>query len=203
MTKLSWDAADRDAVRRFHSPLFRRWKARRDAWSIVDIPGFVESLQALHDYGYSLTDIACTWGVTRERVRQWFEKYGLERHEEAASVRVWDDDLACFYPVSHPEYQRRRAAAIQRHRKHAKIAADIALVRRLAKKMGRPPAVADLTEEVYGDRNVPASGIAARWGWGRNADCTYAEAMDRLYDAAGIERPTRAQSQAYRRGKVA
>lgn len=194
MTSLNWSNVDDvRAVQAFHAPLFKRWKKRHGlTWGLTKDRDFRESLQRLHDYGYSMTDISAMWGVSRERARQWFEEMGLERHDDHASVRVWDDELELFLPVTKEEYEKRAAAARRANRIHAALMADVAMVQEVAAELGRTPILADLAEYMYGDRRYP---IAAAHRWGYGSDCNYTEAMDRLYDAAGLEKPSSGEAQ--------
>lgn len=199
MTSLTWtNKSDADAVRDFHRQLYERWKGGPHVSPVDRDPDFPQHLQRLHDYGYAITDIGVMWGVSVERVRQWFKQYGLIRYDEGASLRIWDDDLELFLPVSRGEYHRRRKDAQHANRVHAALMEDVRLVRRLAGGLGKPPLLSDLAEVVYGDRRMPVAGPAYRWGWANAnsaGDCSYAEAMDRLYDAAGMPRPSHAEGQ--------
>lgn len=77
----NWNPKDREEIRKYHKKLWGRWKKENGVGkldSLVEkIPGFLDSLEQLHLYGYSLTDIGVMFGLTRERVRQYFEKHGL------------------------------------------------------------------------------------------------------------------------------
>ena len=68
-------------------------------------PEFVPSLRLLvQRERYSLLDIGLMFGVSRERVRQWVARYGIEHPDSAGNrglncLRCWDDRLNRFLPI--------------------------------------------------------------------------------------------------------
>lgn len=152
-----WVREDREAVESHHRSLFRDLKKHHGVQSPADIPGFISSIQHLHDYGYSLTDIGAIVGVTRERVRQWFDEYDeLERLDDigggprsTALYRLWSDELNCFVPITDEELieaaNRRREALDRRHLKH-RVHGLLTHLRDLADRLGRTPSMFDIND---------------------------------------------------------
>ncbi len=104
-----------------HSRLSTR--APWDAWkrahgvfgsgSVRRLPGFASGLAALHADGWSQSDIARMFGVSRERVHQWFSLCGLVPRFWGSRNRVWSAEAQRFVPVAeepdiraHPECDR-------------------------------------------------------------------------------------------------
>jgi len=90
-----------DALKRTNGTLGSR--------SLRDLPGFVTGLVALHADGWGKSDIALMFGVTRERVRQWFRMCGLTTTIRGSRRRRWSWDARRFLPVN-SEAERTRIA---------------------------------------------------------------------------------------------
>ena len=76
-------------VRRFHAPLWRQWRAEGVTESALS-----QSLTRLYQQGYGDTEIAAMFGVSRERVRQWRERFdlnGVKAPIQGTLERRWDD----------------------------------------------------------------------------------------------------------------
>jgi hypothetical protein len=86
------DRARWDALKRANGVLGSR--------SLREFPGFVTSLVALHADGWGHSDIARMFGVTRERVRQWFRMCGLTTAARGSRRRLWSWDARRFVPVN-------------------------------------------------------------------------------------------------------
>lgn len=174
--RTDWDTDERDAV----LEAARDMRNGGTEWTEDRAQG----LQELIWYGYSLTDIGIMLGISRERVRQIAERFGLERPYEAhgALCRMWDDEAQQFVPVTTEELgvvgygkaQRAEADEI-----HEKLMEDVAALRRAAEKID-PPRMRDLEEE----RGVYWPSIAYRWGY---PGVSYAEAARRLWSRVGSE----------------
>lgn len=193
------DRADANEVRSYHKPLFQRWKRRQGfkmggTMRLDEATDLIPSVQALYDYGYSQSDIAVMFGVTRECVRQWFERYDLERYDGSESgsgslARLWDDEAMCFLPVSDDELVtkvRKAKKRARRERLHRKRAAHVAVLKQLAEQLGRVPTLKETVKAIgYGSW----TGFARTY-WGVKTHGSYSRAADRLYRAAGFtERP--------------
>lgn len=98
-----WVPIDRKEVLAYNRILWQKWKEENGFnlyTRVKDIPGFLDSIQELHLYGYSLTDIGSFFGLSRQRIEQIFKKQGLERIDKhGAMYRVWNDEENCFIPV--------------------------------------------------------------------------------------------------------
>lgn len=82
-----------------------------------DDPDFVPSLRLLVERErYSLADIGLMFGVSRERVRQWCQRYQIEHPDPRGRrglncLRVWDDAHDRFVPVARGLIARERRKA--------------------------------------------------------------------------------------------
>lgn len=69
--------------------------------SVWQIPGFRRSLLSLAAQGYVLADIAAMFGVSKERVRQWLARVGVQRHNQSlGQCRVWDASRKRFIAIT-------------------------------------------------------------------------------------------------------
>lgn len=76
-------------------------------YGIASLPGFEASLRLLVEReGYSLTDIALMFIVSKERIRQLCAKYGIATPTPGTgglnAIRLWDDRTHRFYPIKRP-----------------------------------------------------------------------------------------------------
>jgi hypothetical protein len=79
--------------------LWDRLKERNGWYHVDDIPGFLECCEEMFEGGYSASDIAVTFGVSREWIRQVLvSRFGVAT--QGALVRYWDDDLNQFRAYS-------------------------------------------------------------------------------------------------------
>lgn len=183
----TWDSDDYAEVQAHHSDLFWELKRRNGSQSPTDIPGFLSSIQHLYDYGYSHTDISAFLGVSRERVRQWFEQYDeLDAHggSNGSDYRLWSDELECFVPVTEEELiaaANERQEAKRQSRIERKRAEQVARLREVGERLGRVPRVSDV--EVVEAIGHPGS-HGRIWGY---PEVSYVEAHDRLWKAAGFD----------------
>lgn len=204
-----WNSADRVAVTGHNSSRWLELK-RENGWlstPVGEIPGFRDSLQRLYNQGYSPSDISAFFGVSRERVRQWFNQLGIVRDGVHGSmVRVWDDERNRFAAV-HPRQLHRMKAEVHQKRIDANRAdihydnalranADVDTLRRISVALGRPAYRAEMLDALgcpdRTDKNRRQHiyvDVARRWGWSqRAAGLTYSDAWKLLYRAAGIRR---------------
>jgi hypothetical protein len=74
------------------------WRDHRAGRMIGDIPGLRDSLASLAEQGYTLEDIGNMFGVSRERIRQWFAQLDLPpaRKFHVGYRRSWNADLGRF-----------------------------------------------------------------------------------------------------------
>lgn len=124
-------------------------------------PDFVPSLRLLVERErYSITDIALMFGVSRERVRQWCARHGIDNPNGwrvgLNCIRMWDDDANCFVAVPISDLRRveaerrrisRKAALAARRAKRRESA--IAAVRALYEKLGRELTAVEMAEAIY------------------------------------------------------
>lgn len=141
-------------------------------------PEFVPSLRVLVEREqYADCDIGPMFGVSRERVRQWRNQYGITRDDRGGrglnAVRVWDDQINRFRPVRRgvviAEGKARRrseksASRVQRlQRQQARI---IGIAIGLQAALGRTPTLREIACAVVGrEVSMSASGaiLTGRW----------------------------------------
>lgn len=147
-------------------PTTREWKSFRPRPKRTGVPGWPANPELepslrllLEEQRYSITDVGMMFGISRERVRQWAVKFGIQqngyhRHNHS---RVWDDERNTFRPVLAPEYhatmkaiprQRKRQERIARH--EAARARIVAVLKACAERLGRTPTVIEAWEAVSG-----------------------------------------------------
>lgn len=143
------------------------------------LPGFVESLRLLVERErYSMTDIALMFGVSRERIRQLFDRYELEYPEGTSrglnAVRVWDDASHRFRPVSRgsiDQAKRLGARAVKRAKRVARRAEIqqriVEAVTALRARLGRDPSWWEMWLAIGGspDATRPAAAALAVGQW--------------------------------------
>src|SRR5713226_6291359 len=99
-------------LRAFARPRWEALKLAHGSVSVRRLPGFAASLAALHADGWGQSDIALMFGVTRERVRQWFLACGLASQFWGSRHRLWSWDAGRFIPVDTTTYKRARCAYV-------------------------------------------------------------------------------------------
>ena len=161
------------------------WRKLR---AVVPRADLVASLTSLAEQGYTLDDVACMFGVSRERVRQWYERDAISRPHSAVVGRMWDDATNRFISVRSTVILRRRTSfrKAQRRERVRSRRADrrrriIALLQDLAATLGRTPTVGELAERWF-TREMPKHqhGSLLCGAWGR--PCTLTE----IWVAAGL-----------------
>jgi transposase len=167
-------------------------------------PDFVPSLRLLvQRERYSHHDIALMFGVSRERVRQWCEKYEVA-HPDGRSARglrmtrVWEDASNRFVPVSK---RVARAGRQRMHREQRQCALSerrdriVEQVSALRSELGRDPTLKEIAERLVG-KPVPSpqagSLVMHQWG-GRTRRGEYGPAIAALRNAAGIGKRARGE----------
>lgn len=192
-----WRERERAVVRRAHRAILGG-----PPLEVLDRDAVLDSVQLLYDYGYSLEDIGTMFGVTREAVRQWFQQFGLDRHEGGgACLRLWDDDLACFVPVEPDEYRAAQRGATRESRMAKRAARRKEIVeaaRRVYARVGRPVTLNEVAEEAGCSTANPSVTFAHLW---REPGESYKEPLDRLFQTAGV--PRCALGERRRQGEVA
>jgi len=104
------------------------------------------------EQGFTLTDVALFFGVSRESVRLWCNRLGVARTWGGPSrLRVWDDTRHRFVPVSITTYkteQAKQRAYDNTHARALKYAARIdtlrAYVDRFRERRGRDPVIREI-----------------------------------------------------------
>jgi len=193
-----WAAGHAAVVSAHNRTLWDQKVADMGCAGSCEVPGFSECLGEMYAGGYSLTDIAVTFGLSRERIRQIVLR-DLGMTGRGALVRYWDDDLGCFraYPADElPELLRR---ANVEHKKRTYDARSLILAERqahlveqlmiLAAGMDRQPTLWEVAKLVYPNVTEGASGanLAGYWDARRNRT-SYVEVYDEIFATAGIER---------------
>lgn len=190
-----WDKGVYAALRKLHAPLWRKLFDESGAPSVAALPGFIESLRSLLEQGYTFTDVAIVYGVSRQRAQQWAKQLDLydARFDGVTPRRVWDDAKGQFVPVTGTTYRLMRQAvrtakrrAVVEASRAARRAQDTETLRLLAVDLDRVPTLLELGEEM----GFPPAQAAARLAvaWREPGDARpYADALARLYRAAGLE----------------
>ena len=95
----TWVMSEAHECRAHNRKLWDRLKERNGWYHVDDIPGFLECCEEMFEGGYSASDIAVTFGVSREWIRQVLvSRFGVAT--QGALVRYWDDDLNQFRAYS-------------------------------------------------------------------------------------------------------
>lgn len=133
VTPLSQDKAELDEVRRFHAPMYHKWKSRRGLYKVTDDPAFRDSVISLAEQGYTLDEMGAFIGLSRERIRQQLASWGLRSKEmRSGRKRIFDWELGQFVNCPHWEYKRLEYYWRAERRKDAaaaEVAERMALVR--------------------------------------------------------------------------
>lgn len=98
-----------EGVRQFHK---RLWNRQRD-W--VPRGALSASLRSLAEQGYTLDDVGIMFGVSRERVRQWYERDGIERPHANVIGRIWDDTANKFVSIRSRDLALHKTVIKRRH----------------------------------------------------------------------------------------
>jgi DNA-binding XRE family transcriptional regulator len=189
--------ADLEKVREFHRKLWRR--KRKPGQKLSDIPGFLESFQRLLDEGYCPSDIALFMGFSHQWAWQIVNNHMLHcpYHPRQGSLpRVWNDNLNKFEvlrggrkELSRKYAQGRRTLWKERSEERSSAIREqqVKALQDLHREFGRSPTLGELMER------LDCSGLSMlAYHWGRKPvnrpPISYAEAFDRLYQAAGVPR---------------
>ena len=183
---------------------FDAWKnANVGAGGLANCPEFVEALLTLLvDEEYGLTDVGLMFGVSRERVRQWAERLGIDTIH-AGSQRVWDEAEGRFVTHTGRKHQTRSMISKNRkghfwtlrHEEFGKILLEV------QDKIGEVPTLADVGEHLGIAKHQIGPRISLRYGGGsyRSNGLSYTETLDYLWSAAGMKRPDGRSSLSARR----
>lgn len=188
-----WDSSDLAEVSEHSRELWRKMKAR-NGWpenmACRDIPGFFECLQEMYDGGYSFTDIASVFGLSRERVRQLFNDEPRLRFTDTGSLfRYWDPDASQFMPVKREAIKRRwheLQRSRRRRRRQQRRRGLVAELQRAIEEVGHVPTIGELV--AHSGRHVTDWARYWRYRVG-GRERSYTVALDRLYRSAGHVRP--------------
>lgn len=191
-----WTSSEREACRAEHAICFNALKLRRFGTTevpIADIPGMLDSLNALLESGYSFTDVGVMFGVSRQRVAQWRDQYGLKGSAgRGPGYRVWDDARNRFVAATREEvlarartYLSSRRRTDLRERQEAERCRHVRALIHLSERLGRTPTLTELAEEL-GLAGIAQS--AARYWRGVNGARTNADMTEEMYRAAGLRK---------------
>jgi hypothetical protein len=135
-------------------------------------PDLRASLMELLDrQQYTLADVGVMFGLSRERIRQYAVRYGIATHFGGLNaVRVWDDTLHQFRPVSRGHWQKiqkghrtDRARQQRQAEREARRAMMVVCFTTEATRLGRPLTVVEMTRAWYGvNRNTGC--LVGQWG---------------------------------------
>lgn len=178
-----WNADDRIDVTAHAKTLRFRMRWSRDEQDAA--------VYQMYQDGYSATDIGTTFGVTRERARQWLAGMGLRT--KGALPRKWSDKLNQFIPCSTSAY------ADNGHVEALRLWQGRRLVFRkkwLAGKLkqyvddrGYVPGSTEFCEAMTGRPRTSAMAfIVGGLAFGRHKP--YAEVIAEIYEIAGFKKPT-------------
>lgn len=198
-----WLRADAREVSAFNRALWAE-KKEVEGWnSVREIPGFLECLQEMYDGGYSITDIAVVFGLSTERIRQYFEKFPeLTRRRKGSLLRFWSDEHECFMPYTPEEVEglldevhERNLSAVEEGRalKLAERQAYIVdAIRTLVRKLRRQPTLNEVQSKFqpHAPKENGAAYLYGAWlGKRRDPESpSYKETLDEIFFAAGILR---------------
>lgn len=191
-------------------PNAHTWRACRPRQSRVRPRGWTANPELepslrllLEEQQYSAVDVAAMFGISRERIRQYCERFGIEQRgkNRGEHTRVWDDERNTFRPVRPDEY-RTAMSAIPRQRKRqeqaARVAARrakiVAAIHACVARLERTPTAVEVWEEVSGTSrdtwpSKTQQGYAS--GWLTGAWVTYRPrsrkgVMAEIWAAAGV-----------------
>ena len=156
---------------------------------LTAIEGLEDSIRILSEDGWSTTDISCFFGVVGERIRQVAGKADIELRR-SSDPRVWCERQNRFVAVPKEVCEAHADAEAQARRERRRARSQrirqaeyVRKLQALAEKLGRPPGTAEFLSHLD-----QAYSSVAYWFGCKEEDTSYLDAMNRLYDAAGIER---------------
>ncbi len=163
-------------LRAFARPHWEALKLAHSRVGVRRLPGFAASLAALHADGWGQSDIALMFGMTRERVRQWFRACGLKSQFWGSRPRLWSWDAGRFMPVANA------AMRVQTLARRAQLVAEL---RTLERRLGRTPRIGEL--RLHYPRFFRVLGGA----WRESGERRWQVWVRRWYQAAGLVVPRR------------
>jgi hypothetical protein len=180
----------------FHRPYWEEMKSDygvgpgRQAGKVTKTPRFEDSLRSLCEQGYTLTDIGCSIGVTRERVRQWCVEFEIQHIGKTYTKRMWDGVTGKFVACTSAEYhaaervveKQRRCTRRLKNRQRRRAQHKAALIF-LVLQLGRRPTLGETCEHI----GVCWPEVARFWVRGPRPTGRYATASTRLYRSVGLE----------------
>ena len=152
---------------------------------------------------YAVTDVALMFGVSRQRIDQYAEKYGMRPPRRmnggCFGYRVWNDERNCFEPVRRLLIERRqRAAEWQKQRalrptRSARREEVVAAIRELAGELGRAPSLSEVKARVTGRSRLSTGAWLGRVWFDdiRRIPNYGSRATAEAYAAAGVSPPRR------------
>jgi hypothetical protein len=195
--------ADKDEITAFTRGF---WCSVRDSHigdtpraSVANIPGFVPSLRRLVDMGYGHTDIGLMFGLSRERIRQWCDRFGIAHPNPSGKgslPRFWCDEHSRFESVDPKELnaaQRRVRARARRlgwwAQKEQTRARQVEALRALHASLGHSPTLLEMDAAGLWRTNIVSAWLS-RYGVRRiqagRSGGLYTLAVARLFRVAGL-----------------
>lgn len=197
-----WDRKDYKDVQGHNRRIWKGIKKKLGVGKgtpVRGVPGFYAALQEMEDAGYSLTDQSAVFGLSRERIRQYYANDdGLIRRNNGAEYRLWDDERNRF-TTRKPEEVRELFYTIERSIKRAeridiiieRQAHITAALKDLAAPMDRQPTLLELAESLGYTGKREGYGMFLTIYWLMTAlpsNMTHVMVWDAIYTSAGIDR---------------
>lgn len=86
-------------ITEFHRPMWEALRGPAGQGIEQAVPGVLKSIQMLFDQGYSQTDVAMMFGMSRERIRQITARHHLKPFCTATPPRIWSWDRSEFIAI--------------------------------------------------------------------------------------------------------
>ena len=189
---LKWKEEERREVTNFHHGLLQKLKEQYGVKGIAEIPGALESMQRMHNEGYSLGDIGVAVGLRKQSIYWIFLKHDLKVNDfPYTSHRIFNWKKRRFVPAQIEEFKLNQKAKKESERKRIKILqAEIDLrvkaIRSLGRFYGRQPSVKEVGHEL-GFATNPYLRIARPGMYLRENQLSAREALNDIYRKAGYE----------------
>lgn len=156
-----------------------------------------DSLERLAQQGYGMEDTAVMFGVSRERVRQWAEKYGLTEQfkvlGKGTKPRMWDAEQGRFVAQTWTNFRADQHGAVietqrqtRRQRRKARRRRLVSELRALAARLGRTPVSLEVSEAMGTSWSDILTNFRGRSRWKARQHTPYRSLHRRFYRLAGL-----------------